>query len=158
MLDANGVVVDNVSYALNVRAQILAQINVHYGTSFSGWSDNEIGLRIGDTLPNWNAYEKILLPNKIYVAASLGNNGYSVGYIQGNKYVFYSEANQNTYIMSKGGRIIANGISVETTWNYRVKPVLINHSFENVTEYLTEAKLYNVGDIVENIGEYQFIE
>lgn len=158
MLDANGVVVDNVSYALNDRAQILAQINVHYGTSFSGWSDNEIGLRIGDTLPNWNAYEKILLPNKIYVAASLGNNGYSVGYIQGNKYVFYSEANQNTYVMSKGGRIIANGISVEATWNYKVKPVLINHSFENVTEYLTEAKLYNVGGIVENIGEYQFIE
>ena len=113
---------------------------------------------MGGTVPNWNAYEKILLPNKIYIAASLGNNGYSVGYIQGNKYVFYSEANQNTYVMSMEGRIIATDISVESSWNYRVKPVLINHSFENVTEYLTEAKLYNVGDIVENIGEYQFIE
>ena len=62
MLDGNGVVVDNISYSIADRAPILAQINEHYGTSFTGWSDNEIALSYGSTLPNWNAYEKIEMP------------------------------------------------------------------------------------------------
>lgn len=57
--DGNGVVVDNISFSIGERAPILEQINEHYGTSFAGWSDNEISLRLGDTLPNWDAYEKI---------------------------------------------------------------------------------------------------
>lgn len=61
VLDDDGVVVDNISIYGAERARILEQINEHYGTSFTGWSDNEIGLRIGDTVPNWNAYEKIEL-------------------------------------------------------------------------------------------------
>lgn len=60
--DGNGVVVDNISIYGAERAPILEQINEHYGTSFTGWSDNEMGLRFGDTVPNWNAYEKIEMP------------------------------------------------------------------------------------------------
>lgn len=60
--DGNGIVVDNISIYGAERAPILEQINEHYGTSFTGWSDNEIGLRFGDSLPNWNAYEKIYAP------------------------------------------------------------------------------------------------
>ena len=59
VLDDDGVVVDNISYSIADRAPILAQINEHYGTSFTGWSDNEMGLRYDDIVPNWNAYEKI---------------------------------------------------------------------------------------------------
>lgn len=61
VLDSNGIVIDNISYSIADRAPILAQINEHYGTSFSGWSDNEISLSLGDTLPSWNEYEKIRL-------------------------------------------------------------------------------------------------
>ena len=68
VLDGDGVVVDNISYSIASRAPILAQINEHYGTSFTGWSENEIGLRFGDPLPNWNSYEKIEMPvsNTLY--------------------------------------------------------------------------------------------
>ena len=59
--DGNGIVVDNISIYGAERAPILEQINEHYGTSFTGWSDNEIGLRFGDPIPDWNSYEKILL-------------------------------------------------------------------------------------------------
>lgn len=61
VLDGNGVVIDNISYSIADRAPILAQINEHYGTSFKGWSDNEISLSLGETIPNWAAYEKIEL-------------------------------------------------------------------------------------------------
>lgn len=60
-VDSDGVVVDNISIPINQRSSILAKINEHYGTSFTGWSDNEIGLHVGDSLPNWSAYEKITL-------------------------------------------------------------------------------------------------
>lgn len=156
--DGSGNVTGYTESVDDIAGTIIDAYNEHFGTDIDIWTPETITLQVGDTVPNWDAYEKILLPAKIFVAASLGNNGYSVGYIQGNKYVFYSDALQNTYVMSMQGRIIANSISVEWSWINRVKPALINHSFENVTEYLTEAKLYEVGDIVENIGEYQFIE
>lgn len=60
VLDGGGVVDDIISIYGAERAPILAQINEHYGTSFTGWSDNEIGLRFGLPIPNWNAYEILL--------------------------------------------------------------------------------------------------
>ncbi len=138
--------------------KILQAVNEKYGTSFESWSQLPTVYEVGDTVPNWNAYEKILLPTKIFVAASLGNNGYSIGYITGNKYVFYAQNGQNTYVMSMQGIVITNSVPIETSWIYRVKPELENNGYENVTEYLTETKILKVGDNVENIGEYQFIE
>ena len=69
--DGNGIVVDNISIHGAERAPILEKINKHYGTTFTGWSDNEIGLRIGDSLPNWNAYEKIVLASQKIAAKSV---------------------------------------------------------------------------------------
>lgn len=156
--DGSGNVTGYTENVGDIAGTIIDAYNEHFGTAIEIWTPETITLQVGGTVPNWDAYEKILLPNKNYVAASLGNNGYSIGYIQGNKYIFYSVDNQSTYAMSMEGSIMANNVPIETSWNYRVKPALINHSFENVTEYLTETKLYQIGDNVENIAEFQFIE
>ena len=153
-----GVIDGTMTMSAPTLEKILQAVNEKYGTSFEGWSQLPTAYEVGDTVPNWNAYEKILLPAKIFVAASLGNNGYSIGYIMQNKYVFYAENDQNTYVMSMQGNVIAKNVPIETSWNYRVKPELENNGYENVTEYLTETKIFEVGDNVENIGEYQFIE
>lgn len=83
VLDGNGVVVDNISYSIADRAPILAQINEHYGTSFTGWSDNEIALSLGNTLPNWNAYEKI--ETTIYIKAVYNQGAYTFGFLSNDK-------------------------------------------------------------------------
>lgn len=73
VLNDDGVVVDNISIYGAERAPILEQINEHYGTSFTGWSDNEMGLRFGDTVPNWNAYEKIEMQVVSYYKYDVSN-------------------------------------------------------------------------------------
>lgn len=119
VLDTNGVVVDNVSYALKDRARILAQINEHYGTSFTGWSDNEIGLRLGDTIPNWSAYEKIELPETTFVKYFIeSENSYLAGYIdnQNLKLKIWSTYNQQAVIQfnNSGKKITVGG---QPQWN-----------------------------------------
>lgn len=118
VLDGNGVVVDNISYSIADRATILAQINEHYGTSFTGWSDNEIGLRIGDTVPNWNAYEKIQMPleDGLYKFDYTGGRGTIFACMEvhnGNVDVYASslESGDNINVYNPDGNYIAgNGI------------------------------------------------
>lgn len=97
VLDSDGVVVDNISYSIADRAPILAQINEHYGTSFTGWSDNEMGLRFGDTLPNWNAYEKIVLTSQ-KIAAKLGAGE------QGTSFIIGTLSNENFELVTNGSQ------------------------------------------------------
>ena len=39
--------------------KILQAVNEKYGTSFEGWSQLPTAYEVGDTVPNWSAYEKI---------------------------------------------------------------------------------------------------
>lgn len=94
VLDGDGVVVDNISYSIADRAQILAQINEHYGTSFTGWSDNEIGLSLGDTLPDWDAYEKI--EKTIYIKADIGKSTFVFGFLTTDKIFHWQMFNENS--------------------------------------------------------------
>lgn len=41
--------------------KILQAVNEKYGTSFEGWSQLPTAYEVGDTVTNWNAYEKIEL-------------------------------------------------------------------------------------------------
>lgn len=103
--DGNGIVVDNISIYGAERAPILEQINEHYGTSFTGWSDNEIGLRFGDPLPDWNAYEKIEMPSqKIAAKVGAAEQGYSfiVGTLNGENFELITNGNQSCVVNSNG--------------------------------------------------------
>lgn len=155
VLDANGVVVDNISYSIADRAPILAQINEHYGTSFTGWSDNEIGLRIGDTVPNWNAYEKIEM-SSVYVAVMPNDSSvaYIAGKVKGEIFTILANTENSCLIINRNGvvntiygppptmqalsyaigRLSANGISVTQT-NAEISTLGVNDNVPNWDEY-----------------------
>ena len=59
--NGNGIIFDTISYPANERGPILEQINEHFSTSFTEWSDNEIGFSTGETIPDWDTYEKIIM-------------------------------------------------------------------------------------------------
>ena len=74
--------------------KILQAVNEKYGTSFEEWSQLPTAYEVGDTIPNWNAYEKIeiirfedsqwyliRLENAKYIGvlAYLDENSYSLG-------------------------------------------------------------------------------
>ena len=123
--DGNGVVVDNISYSIGERAPILEQINEHYGTSFTGWSDNEISLRVGDSVPNWNAYEKIEMPQTLVAVAKFNNVGYVIGEIVDNTFICDAMEENRAFSISNDGVVEEVGIgSFSEFYNARVKPLL----------------------------------
>lgn len=149
VLDGNGVVIDNISYAIGERAPILAQINEHYGTSFTGWSDNEIGLRYGDTLPNWNAYEKISkLRWEIQFA---GTNGV-FGIIENNTFKVYANNATNVLIASNEGVVVGTqNYSSEFGDFMKNKLVAAELNVQSVEQFITSL---NVGDNVPDWSLY----
>lgn len=119
--DGSGVVVDNISIYGAERATILEQINEHYGTSFTGWSDNEMGLRFGDTVPNWNAYEKIERSNIAF--RLIGTVAHKIPYNIGSilEKTLYLKTNGTTpYAADIDGNIIGNGGAPASEENYYI--------------------------------------
>lgn len=156
VLDSDGVVIDNISYSIADRAQILAQINEHYGTSFTGWSDNEIGLRIGDTIPNWNAYEKIELPEepqyfRIYLQDYAGN---MVGWLIGNIITLCMLENTMNIVIAAGGKM-TNAIEGSNVYFNIVKNSVSNYygiSIEDL-QIVNSEDSYSVGDNIPYYGQ-----
>jgi hypothetical protein len=59
VMNSEGVVLEYSSEPFYKSDEIIAGINAHYGTSFSQEDDIDKDFTIGETMPNWNAYEKI---------------------------------------------------------------------------------------------------
>lgn len=57
--DANGVITGYTPTADNVASAIIDAYNEHFGTDINIWTPETKNLQVGDTVPNWNAYEKI---------------------------------------------------------------------------------------------------
>ena len=63
-MNSEGIVLEYSSEPFQKSDEIIAGINAHYGTSFYQEDDIDKDFTIGETMPNWNAYEKIGLPQK----------------------------------------------------------------------------------------------
>lgn len=152
--DEDGVVVDNISYSIGVRAPILEQINEHFGTSFTGWSDNEIGLRIGGTIPNWDAYEKIEMSH-FDIAVGIGNV-YMFGHADGQEYTYSAKENGGGFPANANGIIQVGELTNPQSELYEsfIQMVKTKLSDYNITTVKWESKTYQIGDQIENWESY----
>ena len=87
--------------------KILQAVNEKYGTSFEGWSQLPTAYEVGDTVPNWNAYEKIELPEepqyfRIYLQQYAGN---MVGWLIGNVITLCMLENTINIVIAAGGKM-----------------------------------------------------
>lgn len=91
--------------------KILQAVNEKYGTSFEGWSQLPTVYEVGDTVPNWNAYEKIeLTSQKIAVV----NTAFGQNYF----YIIGTLSDENFEIISNGDMsCIVNENGVITGYN-----------------------------------------
>ena len=157
VLDDDGVVVDNISYSIAVRAPILAQINVHYGTSFTGWSDNEIGLRFGDTLPNWNAYEKILLTEKVnFRFLASGSTANITGFMQGDKAYLNAQSETAIWNVSPEGQIWGS-FEQASRYEEQTKTLLLSNFGRQISEVLPFVVEWQKGSQVPNWESYTLL-
>ena len=154
--DGNGVVVDNISFSIGERAPILEQINEHYGTSFAGWSDNEISLRVGDTLPNWNAYEKIEMPQIEYVKYFISNtNTYMAAHIDYDnmKLKIWSTSGQAAFLQfNDSGKYVAVGGNPQ--WQNDFLNAVIAKGINVQSQELEDIPNWTVDYVIPNWSEY----
>lgn len=158
VLDDNGVVVDNISYSIADRAQILAQINEHYGTSFTGWSDNEIALSYGNTLPNWDAYEKIEMPEQFLWKFKIPwSSNTAFGKVVNGILICYAKSLGTALVANDDGLITGTNVADENWLATFIKPKLdeLGISYTGI-DYDTST--YNIDDTVQNWNEYTLLE
>lgn len=154
VLDNDGVVVDNISIYGAERAPILEQINEHYGTSFTGWSDNEIGLRFGDSLPNWNAYEKIEMAQPFLWKWQLDGAQVSIfGKVENSVLSCYASSLEKGLVANSVGLIVGSYDVDESLFTYRIKPKLVNLGV-TYTSIAYDTSTYSVNDNVENWDDF----
>ena len=88
--DGNGNVGGYTETVNNIAGTIIDAYNEHFGTDIQLWTPETKTLQVGGTVPDWNAYEKILLDilnvkfnggffgqkvgDKLYIATSNGSN------------------------------------------------------------------------------------
>ena len=157
VLNDDGVVVDNISYSIADRAPILAQINVHYGTSFTGWSDNEIGLRFGGTLPNWNAYEKILLTEKVnFRFLASGSSANITGFMQGDKAYLNAQSETAIWNVSPEGQIWGS-LGQASRYEEQTKTLLLSNFGRQISEVLPFVVEWQQGSQVPNWESYTLL-
>ena len=156
--DEDGVVIDNISYSINERAPILEQINEYYGTSFTGWSDNEIGLQIGASIPNWAAYEKISIT---YVLIKNNNQTSSAfpGYIEGNVlHMFVVPNTENVYIVSVNDKYVRSSTEYVQPLEEQIWHVVDENIGGISQNQVLIEKAFPWNELIENADLYEVIE
>lgn len=117
--DANGVITGNTPNADNVASAIIDGYNEHFGTVIQIWTPETITLQMGDTVPNWNAYEKIEIAETTYVKYYISQqNIFLAGYIdyQNKKLKIWSAYNgQAVEQFDNSGKMV--GAGGDPQWN-----------------------------------------
>lgn len=133
---------------------LLQAVNEKYGTSFEGWSQLPTAYEVGDTVPNWNAYEKIeMLSTK--VAVEFENNNYFYGYIKGDTF-FVSSMDSYAVSLNNNGIVLdTQAFPVEMVYN-EVSGSLQRAGF-NVSSASPNEVIVDVDEQIENWNDYQII-
>lgn len=148
--DANGVITGNTPTADNVASAIIDGYNEHFGTDIQIWTPETITLQVGDTVPNWNAYEKIEL-QIVKVKFSGGIFGEKRGY----KLYIATSNGSNTIIVDMEGGFVGNLQGPELTDQMKTYFTdVMNRAGYEVSETTSETLSLSVGDPIEGWEDY----
>lgn len=134
--------------------KILQAVNEKYGTSFEGWSQLPTAYEVGDTVPNWNAYEKIELPKPFLWKYELAGGLESIfGKVENNILICYAKSLQYALIADENGLIVGDFILDKDFFDTFIKPKLNNLEI-TYTTIGYDTSTYNENDNVENWNDY----
>ena len=137
--------------------KILQAVNEKYGTSFEGWSQLPTAYEVGDTVPNWNAYEKIEMPPIVIFKYKMPNGGYCAGYTQGEKAYVNVNVEQNLFNMDTDGKIEGVLGTTENVLGLLQQPLYRQFGIL-YAEILGFEPGWSIGETVENWNSYILIE
>lgn len=153
-----GVINGTMTLSVTPLEKILQAVNEKYGTSFEGWSQLPTAYEVGDTIPNWDAYEKIILPEiKIKMNMPGSTTLFAMGLIKGNLFSLIGNSNNELYKVKDSGEIDSTSSSAENFAESYCKPRLISAGY-GIEETQIQEESYNIGDYVSNWDEYLLIQ
>ena len=137
--------------------KILQAVNEKYGTSFEGWSQLPTTYEVGDTVPNWNAYEKINREFGIKIASHFSTSPVVlIGWLYNDIYHFYAIKERTAYgVSDTEGRIIA-----PIEMQEGVPEMLMEHmntAGYNVSSIQPDVIQLQMGTILPNWNEFKVI-
>lgn len=149
VMNSEGIVLEYSSEPFHKSDEIIAGINAHYGTSFYQEDDIDKDFTIGETMPNWNAYEKIELPEepqyfRIYLQDYAGN---MVGWLLGNIITLCMLENTMNIVIAAGGKM-TNSMEGNDAWFNFVKNSVSNYYgiSKDDLQIVNSEDNYSVGD------------
>lgn len=155
--DANGVVTGYTPNVDNVASAIIDAYNEHFGTDIGIWTPETKTLQVGGTVPNWDAYEKILiqLEDGLYKLDLTGGSSQAFACMQvqnGNIGVYASslESGSNINVYNANGTFnAANGAE-----NILALVTQICNRYPN---FVSVSKLVKDNSNLENWSEYTLL-
>jgi hypothetical protein len=154
VMNSEGVVLEYSSEPFHKSDEIIAGINAHYGTSFNQEDDIDKDFTIGETMPNWNAYEKIEMSH--YDIAVAFGTIYLFGHVDGHIYTYSAKENGGGFPANANGIIQEGELTNPQSELYEgfIQTVKTKLSGYNVTTVTWEIKTYQKGDQIENWEDY----
>lgn len=155
--DENGVITGYTPTADNVASAIIDTYNEHYGTDINIWTPETKTLQVGGTVPNWNTYEKIELPeSKEYLGIAI-DGGYAVGYLDNENIYLYSYTSSGNIIKcSHEGVVYLGGEVLNEELITRMSRKLNNAGIQ-FNEFIGTQTPYQPGETIENWENYRKI-
>ena len=152
--DGNGNVAGFTETVDNIAGTIIGAYNEHFGTDIQIWTPETKNLQVGDTVPNWNAYEKIKMPPIIYAKITpQGSSLWTIGKILGNTFKILCQNDEGAWQVTNDGKI--NGVFAhpDDLMTYMWAPKLQKAGYE-ISAFEIELIAYNVGDTIEKWEDF----
>jgi hypothetical protein len=149
-----GVINGTMSLSAPTLEKILQAINEKYGTSFEGWSQKPTVYEVGDTVPNWNAYEKIEMPQPFLWKMKVTGAQVSVfGKVENNVLTCYASSLEKALVANDEGLVVGSYNVDESFFTDLVKPKLAELGI-SYTKIGYDTSTYSVNDNVDNWDDF----
>lgn len=155
--DGNGSVDGYTETVDNIVETIIGAYNEHFGTDIQLWTPETKNLQVGDTVPNWNAYEKILLPEMVNFRFLEGGGSANItGFMQGDKAYLNSQIETAVWMVSPEGQVWGGG-GKAPHYEEQTKTLLLSNFGRQISEVLPFVVEWQQGSQVPNWESYTLL-
>lgn len=138
--------------------KILQAVNEKYGTSLEGWTQIPTSYEVGDTVPNWTAYEKIEMPEQFLWKFKIPwTSNTAFGKVVNDVLICYAKSLETALVANNDGLITGTNVANEDWLTTFIKPKLdeLGISYSRIAY---DTSTYSIDDTVENWYEYTLLE
>lgn len=152
--DGNGNVAGYTESVDDIAGTIIDTYNEHFGTDISIWTPETKTLQVGDTVTNWNAYEKIYGEFGIKIASKFKiDTIVFVGWLDNEIYHYYAIDEDTAYgVLTSEGRIVTTIKVIDSIPQELMEHM--NSAGYNVSNIEPDVKQFEMNTIVPKWNDY----